>query len=58
MYDYRLGLLFLVIVFTLSPVVMDWWSSADGNWYRPFLIWFIFIIGLMVLNTRKGRDEL
>lgn len=58
MYDYRLGLLFLAIIFILSPVVMDWWSSANGDWYRPFLIWLVFITGLMILHRSKGRDEL
>lgn len=58
MYDYRLGLLFLAVIFLLSPIVMDWWATSTGDWYRPFLIWLVFIISLILLTKSQGNDEL
>ena len=58
MYDYRLGMAFLVGIYLLSPIVMDWWLDSHGAWYRPFAIWFVPIGFYIWLNHKRGDDEL
>ena len=58
MYIYRLVLLLMVIIYLLSPSIMDWWVVDDGRWYKPYLFWFITIIATMMLQGKNDVDEL
>lgn len=55
MYFHRLILLVVFGAFLFSPVIIDWWLSESGSWYRPFAIWLI-LIGASVLLQRWQED--
>lgn len=58
MYIYRLVLLLFVIIFLLSPGILDWWASSDNAWYSPYFFWFITIFAMLVLQGKHDVDEL
>ena len=57
MYDYRVALLLVVGLYLLSPVIIDWWLTPGGNWYRPFAIWLLLIIAQVWIDRRRGPDD-
>ena len=57
MYHYRLGMAFLVGIYLLSPIVMDWWLDSHGAWYRPFAIWGGLIALTLWLEQKRKLDE-
>lgn len=58
MYIYRLVLLLVVIIFLLSPGILDWWASGDSAWYKPYFFWLISIVAMLILQGRHDVDEL
>lgn len=58
MYIYRLVLLLMVIIYLLSPSILDWWISGDSFWYKPYVFWLITIIATIILQGRHDVDEL
>ncbi|MBX9914626.1 MAG: hypothetical protein K2Y25_12090 [Pseudomonadaceae bacterium] len=58
MYIYRLVLLLVVGIYLFSPTIMDWWIDANGEWYRPYLLWLILIVVTFILQSPRDADEL
>jgi hypothetical protein len=58
MYIYRLVLLLVVGIYLFSPAIMDWWIDANGDWYRPYLLWLILIVVTFILQSQRDADEL
>lgn len=58
MYIYRLVLLLMVIIYLLSPSIMDWWIDSDAIWYRPYVYWLIMIVATLILQGKHDVDEL
>lgn len=58
MYIYRLVLLLMVIIYLLSPSIMEWWVTDDGMWYKPYLFWLMTIIATILLQGKHDVDEL
>lgn len=57
MFMYRLVSALIIGTYLLSPVVVDSWSYNDQSWYRPFVIWLLFIIVAAWLEGRRDHDE-
>ena len=58
MYIYRLVLLLMLIIFLLSPSILDWWVSVGSVWYKPYFFWFITIIATIILQGKHDADGL
>lgn len=57
MHIYRLVLILVVGIFLFSPAIMDWWTASQGNWYRPYLLWFLLIAATLALQSPRDADE-
>ena len=57
MYTHRLLLLLLPILALLLPLLLEFWLFAAGPWYRPFLIWLVLCM-LVLLIEQWHRHEL
>lgn len=59
MYIYRLVLLLMVIIYLLSPSILDWWVSGDSSvWYKPYLFWLVTIVATLLLQGKHDVNEL
>lgn len=54
---YRLVLILVIGTFIFSPAIMDWWTAENNTWYRPYLLWLIFIAATFVLQVQRETDE-
>ncbi len=54
MYFDRLVITFIVAGYFLSPIVMDWVSQGGSQWYRPYVVWLLFIV--IAFWVTRGRD--
>ncbi len=57
MYIYRLVLILVVSIYLFSPAIMEWWTTADSVWYRPYLLWLSLIGLTFILQSRDDADE-
>lgn len=58
MYDYRISLLLVVGLYIFSPVIIDSWLAPNSAWYHPFAIWFVLIVIYVLVEFKRGPDEL
>ena len=58
MYDYRISLLLVVGLYIFSPVIIDSWLAPYSAWYHPFAIWFVLIAIYVLVEFKRGPDEL
>ncbi len=58
MYIHRLILLFVFVIFLVSPAIIDWWLSPTGAWYRPYALWLLLIGASIWLQRWQEDDEL
>ncbi len=58
MYIPRPLLIFLIIVYILFLLSVDWMNGSSGAWYRPFLIGFIVVMVAGWVHREQETDEL
>ena len=58
MYIPRPLLIFLIIVYILFLLSVDWMNAITGAWYRPFLVGLLVIIVASWIHREEESDEL
>ncbi|MCG8670140.1 MAG: hypothetical protein MI867_12050 [Pseudomonadales bacterium] len=58
MYIDRLVLLFIAGGYILSPAIIQWWTDAGTDWYRPFFVWGGMIALTFWIARSRDLDEL
>jgi len=51
-------LLFLLLLFTFSPTLLEWAVQGGSDWYRPYLLWLCAIIIAAWAEWRRSRHGL
>lgn len=51
-------ILILLVVYIFLPTAFNWVTDPTGAWYKPFVIWFLVIIGAFLLQKRKAPNDL
>lgn len=54
---YRLVFILVIGIFIFSPAIMDWWTANNNAWYRPYLLWLMFIAATFLLQVQREADE-
>ncbi|MFW2421303.1 MAG: hypothetical protein ACN4EJ_01660 [Porticoccaceae bacterium] len=57
MLNYRTvsGLLLLCVI--VLPLSFQWATASDGQWWRPFAIWALFIYGVYLQQRHRADDH-
>ena len=58
MYIPRPLLTFLLIVYLLFLISVDWVNQAEGAWYRPFIIGLLIVAVAAWSHREQESDEL
>lgn len=58
MQNQRLPLLLLLSIYIFSPTIFFWVSNPDGAWYRPYIIWVIFILAAYLYQRQNRHDDI
>lgn len=58
MYINRALLLIAALVFLFAPVVQDWVSGGEGQWFRAYIIWTVFIVIAYLGQTDRNVDDI
>ena len=58
MYIHRTLLLAVGVLLVFLPSIMEWLSSADTAWYRPYQLWLLLIIAAFWNQRSRYPDEL
>lgn len=53
---HRIVLFLIMMIYILSPKMMDWWMYAQ-TWYAPYAAWFFLILSTMLLSDKQDSDE-
>jgi len=49
-------LLLILMLFIFLPSLVRWMMSADGAWYRPYLIWALVIVATYLFQRKTRKD--
>jgi hypothetical protein len=49
-------LLMIFFLFFFEPVLAKWSTTAASGWYRPYLVWLLFIV-IVFFTQRWGRKR-
>lgn len=52
MYIHRRLLLVFLVIFIFSPTILEWITSDQTAWYRPFIAW-----GLVICLAYSGQRK-
>ena len=58
MYINRALLLAVGVFIIFSPAVEDWVFRTGGDWYRPYQLWLLVIVGAYWNQRSRDPDEL
>lgn len=58
MYINRALLLIAALVFLFAPVVQDWVSGGETQWFRAYIIWAVFIVIAYLGHTDRNVDDI
>lgn len=51
-------LLTLIVIFTFSPIILDWITHSPNAWHRPFIAWFSLIaLAFLAQHYRHNKDD-
>ena len=50
-------ILFALLAYTFLPMLLQWLSSPDGAWYRPFLLWLALIVVTYIVQRRSIKEK-
>jgi len=54
--NYRLITILTVCFFVFAPLAANWATTPDGGWYRPYLLWLVFIFAVMLWQRHKAGN--
>ncbi|MGV6806770.1 MAG: hypothetical protein ACWA5K_02560 [bacterium] len=57
MLNYRLITLLTITFCVLAPLGASWVMAEQEAWYRPYLVWLLFIIAVMLWQRRSRYDD-
>ena len=52
MLNYRLVTILTITFCVIAPVAVGWATLPDASWFRPYLLWLIFIVTVMLWQRR------
>lgn len=58
MYINRALLLIVAFVVIFFPSIEEWVLSGDANWWRPYLVWLIFIAAAYWNQRSRFLDDI
>jgi uncharacterized membrane protein len=47
----------LLLAYIFTPTLFNWVASPTGNWYKPFIVWVIIIIGAYLLQKYNNKPH-
>ena len=53
MLNYRLVTILTFSFCVIAPLAAGWASLPDASWYRPYVIWLLFILAVMLWQRRN-----
>lgn len=58
MYLNRSIVFLIALGFVFYPSVMDWLTSGDSVWYRPYQLWLLIVIAAWWNQRTRVSDDL
>ena len=51
-------ILIVLLLYILTPGLLQWITDPEGAWYRPFIVWLSVIAIAFIVQVREESNDL
>ncbi len=56
MHNHRFLFFMLLAGYIFTPTLLNWIMTPSGLWYKPYIIWFLIIVGAYALQKYNQQS--